>query len=270
MKEGRFDIGFLKQKETSSSKEVAPEYRIIACVGSEGDFKSKDRAALRRLQKIEVDFYAEEGRMDQMQQRHAGTESYVISPIDSQDKYSGRFKNCIGVVAVGRDKKTGKNVSFLTHQSPVDVLERSKDSFARDFTISLREFASTVRPETIDIVIVGGNFFDNINSARTTPPELLYEGRKLSLADDFKDSIVDISKQIEEVLHIDPLVAVGPNMRRGHEAYPTSTSVWLNTKKRRLYIMRPEQKGIQNSISFRASKVEEVTKNWENSPDYGI
>src|SRR3989344_7468206 len=41
----------------------------------------------------------------------------VISQIDDLDKFSGGFFECTGLVVCGIDKKTGKNVSFLSHQN---------------------------------------------------------------------------------------------------------------------------------------------------------
>jgi hypothetical protein len=66
-----------------------------------------------------VDF--EGGDLEKLEKegfKHAGLNSYLISPISDRDWFSDHYFDCTGVVAIGRDIETNKEISFLTHQDP--------------------------------------------------------------------------------------------------------------------------------------------------------
>ena len=47
-----------------------------------------------------------------------GARSYVISEISEKKKFTENMTACTSLVMSGIDKKTGKNISFITHQPP--------------------------------------------------------------------------------------------------------------------------------------------------------
>ncbi len=65
-----------------------------------------------------VDWFANDEIIKDRQLLSMGERTYVISPINEVSKSSASYRNCMGIIAVGKDKETEKNISFLTHQNP--------------------------------------------------------------------------------------------------------------------------------------------------------
>lgn len=67
----------------------------------------------------------------------------VISHTNSRNKYSNKYYNCTGLVVIGRDRETGENISFLTHQDPLYFLvTEQKEKFIvaiSDILLELKE-----------------------------------------------------------------------------------------------------------------------------------
>ena len=236
--------------------------RIMACVGSEDSFKPKNesggtddtlRALKDELRPELVDFFAEPHILDSQGIKHAGPMSYAISPATPANKESADYINCIGVVIVGRDKATGKNISLLTHQDPRSFLDKDKEKFGSDFLESLRDFKSRVEAGTTDAVIVGGNFHEFINDLTSH-----------TYAEDYVSSVSLIDDLIAKELGIEVSVPVGPDMRFPVFKY---VRVIFDTERRRLYIIRPDQKESSANAGFSASEVKERAKSWTEKSD---
>lgn len=173
----------------------------------------------------------------------------VISPIDDRNKMSFEYANCIGVVAVGVDKETGKNISFQTHQN-LRSFGQFKKSTIRDLVGSLNKLKSKCVEETIDIVIVGGCYTTKVieMNGRTR--------RDTSGQDDYAESINFISEQVKSVFGFEPVVLSGPKMFNGTE------KIFFDNENRRLYSIRPESvnKGV---TPFTPNKIDEEKPKWQ-------
>lgn len=141
--------------------------------------------------------------------------TYSISMISEENKFSDKFLNCTGFVAVGVDKETGENISFLTHQESGEIL--SDEEFIKSFTKQLKDFMNMCEVKTVDAIIFGGNKNDD------------------SLGE-YKNAIKVISDMVKPLLGFSPEVGTGPKLT----SY--ETQAYLNTQKRQLYILMPEQK----------------------------
>ncbi|MFH1608539.1 MAG: hypothetical protein ABH951_00775, partial [Patescibacteria group bacterium] len=82
-----------------------------------------------------INFYSKKDELLEKNLQNAGKETYVISSIDNKNKYSLEYYDCTGVVAIGVDKETGENVSFLSHQNPAFFVENKNErkNFREDF-----------------------------------------------------------------------------------------------------------------------------------------
>ena len=167
---------------------------------------------------------------------------YDFSKIDGENKYSEKYHECTGLVVVGVDQKTNKNISFVTHQTPKYVLdlEKNGESFADGLTRQLQEFKKRCKPGTIDALIVGGNRQPNYGNNKQG--EGFFE---------YKKSIQKISDTIFPILGFKPRVATGPKLNSG------KTSIFLDTKNRRLYLLMTEQKHTEVYNDFSPSDIDE-------------
>ncbi|KKP80285.1 MAG: hypothetical protein A2271_04380 [Candidatus Moranbacteria bacterium RIFOXYA12_FULL_35_19] len=196
-----------------------------------------------------VDF--ENGDLDALKEKGfktAGYGSYLISPIDERDWYSDRYLNCTAVVAIGRDKDTNKDISFLSHQNPEYFIDGNSDEvefFSRELSKSLEELKTCSQGDTVEVLILGGNF-----NPSAKEKEGDYQHRH------YQQSIEKLSKIIQETLGFDPKVLTGPNNNVGSE-----TVILVETQKRKVWVERSKQLPEFNQ-SYQASKFKEEEARW--------
>lgn len=173
---------------------------------------------------------------------NAGEMTYVISDISARDKWSKRYWNCTGIAAVGVDKETGQEVSFMSHQDPWTFLvgEKYEKEFKDDLKKQLGEISVLVETGTLDVVVFGGK----------------YENDKQG---EYLDSIAVITGICHESLGFDPVVLTGPSV---NPHYPTE--VYFDTQNRRLFLVRPDQVDSSFNESYTASSIDEQQKKWNS------
>lgn len=104
---------------------------IRACIGTPEQFEHTDKQFFQKKREVEdilfedtllkghrhnVDYYGACKDLTAKNFKCGGRDSYVISTVDNLDKFSKLFKNCTGIIVTGQEKKTGENISFLSHQ----------------------------------------------------------------------------------------------------------------------------------------------------------
>jgi hypothetical protein len=240
---------FISNPEIQSRNSLKSEHLkegikpIIACLGSlhrfikgrvfYNDFGSPDEH--------NVSYWMKASDMDRAGLKNAGENSYVISPVDDFNKYSMGFRNCTGLVAVGEDKETGKNISFLSHQNPKFFLTSSnKDIFIKDLNNQLQELKEKSLEGTVDVAIVGGNYV---------------KGREGS-EKNYLASIGLLSAEVSSALGFEPVVITGPKITSHND------QVFLNNAERKLYIVRPRV-GKGYPKSFLPSDIENRKEDWQ-------
>jgi hypothetical protein len=179
--------------------------------------------------------------------KDAGPESYLISPIGEINWFSDHYMSCTGVVAIGRDATTGKEISFLSHQDPnyfVDGEKGELETFSRALGDSLKEMEARSEKGSIEVLLVGGNF--NPNAA----------GGGDYKHDQYKKSIQALDRIIQVLMGVSPKVFTGPNNRVGSE-----TVVVVETQKRKIWVDRDKQPSEFNQ-SYLASDIDEAEKEW--------
>lgn len=189
---------------------------------------------------------------------NSGKLTYVISECNNKNKYSHKYLNCTGVVVVGVDKETGKNISLLSHQNPEAFFKNKivKENFTKDLIEDLDNLINKCIPGTIDAVILGGNEeeisdpdFDENFRFGIDDVEILMRDRY----DSYQDSIKGLNFLISKKLNFTPTVISGPS--DNFKTSDHSLSVYFDNENRRLYLVRPEQHS-RNNESFEASQVE--------------
>ncbi|MFA6447430.1 MAG: hypothetical protein WCW31_04230 [Patescibacteria group bacterium] len=178
----------------------------------------------------------------------AGMHTFLISPIDERDWFSDRYSNCTGVVGIGRDAQTGKEISFLSHQDPnyfVDGGEEKAKIFAGELSGSLKELRERSQEGTVEVLLLGGNYHP------TTPPR----GYK---HEQYKKSIERLRRIVQEALGFDPKVLVGPNNTG------SDTTITVETQKRKVWIERSKQSEAFNE-PYQANEFDEAEKTWLKS-----
>jgi hypothetical protein len=227
---------------------------IMACVGTRQDFTeelSRDTHPFYiddpSLDADNVDYYGEPEELRGNGMKNPASRSYVISGLNSHNKFSEGFLNCTSLVVTGIDKDTGENISILSHQDPEHFLREYREEFAKDLTEALQELQKQSSPSTIDAVITGGNFFTPGDSVST---DVYY--RK-----NYTESIEFLTEQVKGSLGFDPLVIAGPKTIGGGDM------IFYQTSKRRLYLIRPnETKGKRSNSSYEPSNLQNEARNW--------
>lgn len=163
--------------------------------------------------------------------------TYIISGCDDKDKFSQNYIDCTGVVLVGTQRDTKKQISFLSHQDPKVILGKYQDQFRRDLSKRINELKELSTHNSIDAVIFGGQ-------------DIWFKK--------YKESIKLLSEICQKVLGFEPVVLVGPNTR----ILKGDTDIYLDTQNRRVYLDRPEQRKDSNQ-SYLPSQYDLARQKWK-------
>lgn len=185
-----------------------------------------------------VDFAANQNNM-----LNAGEHTYVISNCSESSKWSESYWNCTGVAVIGVDKETGKEISILTHQNPEEFLGKNEKDFESDLSKVITNLLGRTEKGTVDAVVFGG-----------------YYGPYGESNSEYLKSIKKISKVCASVLGYEPVVLTGPNRDGSY-----STNIFLDTQKRRLYIVRPSDTYHSSNQSYNPSDIKKQKKKWGKS-----
>lgn len=242
-------FNFFKKENLDFAKNEKPKIEVKkdskSIMGCIIDSKNVDEISREMIEKIIedgvfVDYYAEEKIYQENNMKNAGRKTYAISACDEKDKWSTRYYNCTGVIMIGEEKETGKQVSFMSHQDPDRFLGSKKQKFAEDLEERIREFKSRVKEGTIDAILFGGNAGD-------------YQ---------YQESIKFLGDVVKTQLNFEPRVQTGPNSDWYSEN--GATDIYLDTQNRRLYIVRVFQENDKFNRDYLPSELREKSEEWFN------
>lgn len=151
--------------------------------------------------------------------------SYVISPVSESNKFSEGYVNCTGIVVSGKDKITGKYISFLTHQNPRYFLSALKDEFVSDLQNRIREIKERCEDGTIDALVFGG-MYDDLD-----PNGLISEK--------YDESIELIIGEVKKSLGFVPQILNGPKIDNLFGGIGKD-NFYFDNEKRKAYFIRPK------------------------------
>ncbi len=221
----------------------------MACVASEKDYGDEyhmeglfDMDYPRSEDGDIVDYYGYPQDLRDQGMKIPDRLTYVISSVNSRNKFSRGFKNCTSLIVAGIDKQTGENISILTHQDPEKFLEKYREGFDKDLSESLANLQNRSVPGTVDAVITGGNY-------RSSDEESMRH---------YTESIQTLSQQVKNRFGFSPLVIAGPKIVQGGD------TIFYQTPTRRLYLIRPEEtKGKRSNSPYDPKDLHSEVRNWE-------
>lgn len=244
MKERYSFINLKKEVTHNNSSHLKAGVRpIIACIGTPDQFNQTNPALFNQIPGGSHDVNYHGGSIyENEKSKHRKKESYIISPVDHLDKFSKSYYNCLGIIVTGQDKKTDKNISFLSHQDPVDFLKNQyrKNIFRRDLNLTLLEIKERSFERTIDAVIFGGNYLEDLRSQNN-----------------YVKSVKLLTIEAKKVLEFKPLIMTGPKDNIEKD------DVFYNNDNRLLNIMRDlVGDGDASTESYYPGDIEEQRKKW--------
>ncbi len=185
----------------------------------------------------------------------------VMSEVDSKDKFSEFSHDCLFLIVSGKDKKTGDNLSFLSHQSPRAFMrsDENKEVFISSLRIKLNEIKSRCEPGTIDVVMAGGEFIDEYETDFVT-----FQTKQRTEEENFSKStylgsVKLLSNEVQKLFGFEPIVVNGPKMDKVQESF-NDDNVYFDNQNARLYLLRSNvNKGTDDFI---VSKIGEKKHKW--------
>ena len=151
--------------------------------------------------------------------RSAGVETYAISPVTEQNLFSDKYLNCTGVVGIGRDKVSGKEIAFISHQDPEYFLNKGSEEmerFSNDLKLTLSDLVTKSEEGTIEVVLFGGN-----------DDPIGLESKK---SIDYKKSIGMLTELVQSSVGIAPTVLSEANHEGG------AVDVTVLTQERKVFV----------------------------------
>jgi hypothetical protein len=136
--------------------------------------------------------------------------AYIISPIDNSNKFSTGVGACTGLIVAGKDKHTGENISFATHQASFFL-----ENFETDLNKRLMEMKERCAEGTIDAVIIGG------------------VTRGVSLEKIYTTNMKFLSGVTQKILKFEPVIVNGPK-----KGTLNNDDFFYDNEHRRVYLVR--------------------------------
>lgn len=180
-----------------------------------------------------------------------GKEWAVISDMDTYDKYSEGFRNCIGAL-ITATRLDGVRESMMIHVRPDTALEKYRDEFRKaliDKLLELKSRKGNTRfdPTSFECNVFAGNYFKGIYRDRVAHK---------SYADTYVETIDFLRDTIESALSLQMHVLQGPNI------FEKPNHIFYETPTKRLYSIRPEQPSVVNE-PYVAGNVAQRRRYWD-------
>lgn len=204
-----------------------------------------------------IDYYTENDYNDNFYYIGKG---YVISKITDKPLYSTEYKDCTALVGIGRDKNTWKNIGFLTHQWPEQVLKNevldgklnNKIHFLYKISNIIKELQDRCEPWTIDITFLGWRNDGNFKN--------------------YKKLLKTINKIVEKKLWFPIQISAWPSIYQ--ENIDTSKNILVDIENRRILLFKeyssPEEnidfcinqtnQALQQLLKINEKNIERITK----------
>lgn len=162
--------------------------------------------------------------------------THVISALNDMDKYSRYYADCIGIVLMGKDQETEKDLSVLTHQ---DVRSSCIDKdwapgFKHDLDIRLNEIVKRCG-DSISVCLFGGYLDSNKD-------------------DIYKEGISFFIEFFADKLGISPQILAFPN-KKGEKL-----DVFLETKKGMLSLFGATFPHLLTKVEFTSDMIDDFVE----------
>ncbi|MBY0539318.1 hypothetical protein K2P56_02710 [Patescibacteria group bacterium] len=190
----------------------------------------------------------EAATLEELRNGSVAAESLPGKP-GTSDIVSLGFRNCHGIVAVGKKKTGKKHTAFLTHHSPDEFVfadEAKKTRFTNALRASLSDLRGASEKGTIDAVIIGGN-------------DRRADKETFGLFDsDYPLSVVSLSDIVSSELGFEPPILLPPTQMGGE------MNVIFHTQQRILEVFKSFQL-VKNPRSFVVSELPSEMRRWKEN-----
>ncbi len=173
--------------------------------------------------------------------------TYAISAVDSESKYTKGLQDCTCLVVSGISKKTGENISFLTHQDPKEFMGKHRNEFIDALEGQLDKIKLKCKARTIDAVLLGGKLFPDPN----------YLGDKQKIRDEYLDPVALISSTVKDTLGFRPTIINGPKNKED-----CSDEVYYVNNERKINLVRSNVKKMNKDFIYSDSKSKKGEDPW--------
>jgi len=249
------------ERITNNNAEKGNVPRIMACVDTDFDAFREKLGPFKWKQFLHgaknVDYY-----MTKMSATLRGfaywEDAFVISGVDESPKYTTQLYNCTAIIGSGVHKRTGKAISFLSHQNPKQFMySPSAQSFEKSLTATINTLFDDAQDGSVDIVIAGGHV---LSGADQYSPLSRAEYQNTIMR--FQEILAPIVQERTGVENYDPTVICGPN--HVHVPYHANVddcvyqqNLFVDTQNHRVFVFKPEQPLCDHTnIAFSASQCE--------------
>lgn len=217
------------------------------------DSKWADRVTMAAIRKIRqegecADYFDDWEEIRRRDGKLQASNTFAFSPISSRDKYGPELYNCLGVLFVGTDRETRREISMVAHADDEALLGQFEEEFADAFTEKAHEFKRRVVPNTTDVVLFGGQ------SA---------SGKYSAGEHDYERAIDALSSLVKKNLGFAPPALTGPNIAEGADA----TYMYFDTSNRRAYLARKEQPGHMTNQAYHPDDIEQAQRQWSGEEE---
>lgn len=196
-----------------------------------------------------IDYYGNNKELASKNIEYSNNNAFVISVLDSSNKYSKNYLNCTWVVAIWESKKTSQNISFLSHQNVASFLKNKQWldlEFKEKLIKSLVELVKESKKWTIDIIILWWNDLDEYK--------------------EYWDTIKFLDEIISGVLGFSATVVWWPSVNNVTWR-KNNKDIVVNTEKRLVYLFKEYWEPADN-VNFVANKINEIIENKLKTGNY--
>lgn len=157
---------------------------------------------------------------------------YKLSPINGLNKEEPGLIMCTSLVVAGQNRITNENISFLTHQFPINLMGQ-REKFLDDLKKYLIKIKENCNTNTVDAVIIGGQYL----SRHLSRPSVNFRGEKTTDSYEYMETVRLLGTSVNEVFGFEPVVVNGPKT----QPEPGSKDrIFYDNQNRRLYYIRSE------------------------------
>ncbi len=180
-----------------------------------------------------INFYWSNEYFKQKLLLNAWAKSYVISSIDTKNKYTERLANCTSLIAIWTDNNW-EAVSFITHQNPCFIFNsrKNKNLFIQNLGNRLQTLKNICIPWSIKIYISWWN--------------IISKKYKISNKQEFENNYINSIRLLNQITK--SILWFRPQIVHLPKLDSWANNIYLDTQKNMLIILIWEENIYENSL----------------------
>ncbi len=168
------------------------------------------------------------------------TEFSCISKFDKQNKFTEDLYDCVALVVVGRETRTGETASLISHFNPktieaAELGSGNNTAFTQWLSQYLESACATADRDSLAVYLVGGKEEERFLEYGDGSPVALLSGK-----DDYEKMVSRIKEVVIRVFEKEVQIPVGPSKNFTQGDSREDTRVYINTQERKVFVVRKE------------------------------